>query len=506
MGVLACSVFQGFRGVVDPVSLKEKTLSGVLWSSVQGWGARVVGFVVFFLLARLLGPEAIGLVALAGVFIAFAQIFVEQGFTEAIVQREELEPEHLDTAFWTNIALGVGLTVLSFVGAPLLAAVMSEPELANIVRWLSLGFIFSSLSSVQDAIMRRSFAFKRLAIRHLLGIFVGGVLGIGMAFFGFGVWSLVAQELAYRLVSTVMLWVLSDWRPRFRFQKKHFGDLLSFEINILGSRILIFFGRRSDDLLVGAFLGPTALGFYSLAYRLVYILTELFGKSVSSVAMSSFSRLQKDTSKLRQAFYSATRLGSLLAFPVFFGLVVVAPEIIFAFFGEQWTQSIPVLRILAFVGVLQTISMFEPVVIKASGKASWNLGLAFVATVGTVVAFLIAVRFGIVAVAIAYLVRHYLLAPLNLYFVDKLVNLDFIKYFRQLWGPFAAASLMTIVVWSSEQRLGLSNDFLTLTVHVLLGALTYTVTVWFLAPDLCRYVLGLVKHVHKPAQKGLEAP
>lgn len=479
------------------MSLKEKTLKGALWSGVRSWGARAFGLIVFFLLARLLEPQAFGLVALASVFIAFAQVFLEESFTQALIQRERLESEHLDTAFWINLTAGVLLMLLGFFGAPLFALVVSEPVLTPIIRWLSLCFLLSSLSSVQNAVLQRDFAYKSLAIRHLAGVFAGGLTGVGMAFLGYGVWSLVGQQLVHLSVSTIVLWTFSSWRPGFGVRRRHFNDIFSFEISMLGSRLLNFFSRRTGDFLIGVFLGPVALGYYAIANKIIFILNDMFIYSLTPVAFSSLSRLQTDVSRMRNAFYRATSLSSLLAFPAFIGLALLAPEIITSVVGEKWAASIPVMQVLAFVGILKSVTIFNGIVIKAFGKASWSLGLMFLSTVGSVLSFFVAVRFGIVAVAAAYVISQYILSPTGLFLVDRLIHLDWKIYLRQYASPTFASLLMVFVVFVTRHFLVLSNPHLALGVYVLAGVVTYAVGVRLMAPTLYLYLLELLRTVFR---------
>ena len=169
------------------MNLREKAAKGVLWSAIQNWGMEGISFLTFIALSRLLVPEAFGLVALASVFTALAQVFLDQGFGAAIVQRADLEREHLDTAFWISVLTGILLTVGGIAASGLLAAFFGEPRLAPVLRWLSLSFIFGALSSTQMAILRRKLAFKSLAARSLAATTVGGFVGVSMAFAGFGV-------------------------------------------------------------------------------------------------------------------------------------------------------------------------------------------------------------------------------------------------------------------------------------------------------------------------------
>ena len=474
------------------MNLRQKAVKGVVWSAIQSWGRQAIAFIVFALLARLLAPEVFGLVALAGVFLAFTQVFLDQGFADAIIQREQLDPEHLDTAFWFNLAIGLLLTMLGITAAGVVAAFFSQPQLTPIIRWLSLSFLLRALSGVQEAIFRRNLAFKALAVRSLVAVVAGGLVGVTMAFMGFGVWSLVGQQLVDSLVQVIVLWLASDWRPRLNVSAKHFKELFSFGINVVGINILNFFNSRSDDLLIGYFLGPVVLGYYSIAYRLLVIVTQLLIGVINGLAMPVFSRLQEEPEQLRRALYSAIQLSSLIAFPAFLGLSVLAPELIVVLFGKQWTQSIPVMQILSLVGLLYAGFYFNGPVLMAIGKPTWHLGLTFLQAVGNVVAFAIAVRWGIVAVAAAGVLRGYLMAPLTVWIMYKLVRIDIATYLRQYAAPLAGSLVMGVTILGTKYLLfDLVNLPTLLTISIGVSLLVYSVTIRLMAPPLFWKVINL---------------
>ncbi|MEJ2558700.1 MAG: lipopolysaccharide biosynthesis protein [Anaerolineae bacterium] len=355
------------------MSLRQEAVKGVVWSIIQKWGRAAISTATFMALARLLSPDAFGLVALASVFTAFVEIFLDQGFSAAIVQRADLEREHLDTAFWITVLGGGLLTVGGIAASGLVAALFAEPRLAPILMWLSLSFVLSALSSTQSAILQRELAFKSLAARSLAATTVGGVAGISMAIAGFGVWSLVGQNLANGLAGAIVLWRASDWRPGFNLSRQHYKELFSFGVSVVGNNILKVLVRRSDDFLIGYFLGPTLLGYYTIGYRLLLVIIRLVTGIINAVAFPTFSRLQRDPKRMLRAFYNVTQYTSLLAFPVFSGLAALAPELVPALFGEKWAPSIPVMQVLALIGILQSVLFFNGSVMRASGKPSWEL-------------------------------------------------------------------------------------------------------------------------------------
>ena len=210
------------------MSIKQKAIQGIIWSAIQGWGSQAISLIVFFLLARLLSPEDFGLVALANVFITFMQIFLDQGFAQALIQSKELEPEHLDTAFWTNIITAIVLSLIGITYADFIAIFFKHRELTPVIQVLCILFLINAFSSVQQSLLQREFNFKAIAIRHLFGMIISGIVGVVMALNNLGVWSLVGQKVVYELVGSCVLWTASNWRPKFRFSLTHFGELFNF--------------------------------------------------------------------------------------------------------------------------------------------------------------------------------------------------------------------------------------------------------------------------------------
>ena len=479
------------------MSLRQKAAKGIFWSVIQKWGRAAISILTFVILSRLLAPEAFGLVALATVFTVFIELFLDQGFGAAIVQRAEIEPEHLDTAFWINILTGLILTGSLIAASEFVAALFDESRLASVLRWLSLSFILSALSSTQVSILQRKLAFKNLAARSLAASAVGGAVGIGMAFAGFGVWSLVAQDLATNLAGMVILWGSSDWRPGFKVSLKHYKDLFNFGASILGNQLLTTLIRRSDNLLIGYYLGPTLLGFYTIGYQLLLVIIRLVTEVTNSVAFPTFSRIQNEPERMRRAFYNVTQYTSLFAFPIFIGLAVLAPEIVPAVFGEKWLPSIPVMQVLSLIGILQSVLFFNGSVIKASGKPSWQLGIMFLNAICSVIGFLLAVKWGIVAVAASFVIVGYLLAPISYIAVRRLIQIDFRTYLWQFIPSLSASLMMVVIIMGlkyifRDQSL---NMYVELALYVLCGSLAYLLVIGLTARQLYHELLGIVSLV-----------
>ncbi len=469
------------------MSLRQKTVRGAIWSAIENWGTQIVSTAIFLLLARLLGAEAFGLIALANVFLAFMQIFLDQGFAQAIIQQENLEQAHLDTAFWISVLTGILFVVMTLSGAGFVANFYSEPQLAPIIRWMSLSFLFGGLSSVQSAILQRNMQFKIFAARSLVATAACGVAGVGAALMGLGVWSLVVKEIVFGTTGALLLWGASDWRPSLKFSIKHSKELLSFGISIIGFNFLNFFNRRSDDMLIGYYLGPVALGYYSVAYRLLLVMLRLLIGVTSQVALPMLAKIKKELGRFRNAFYEATQYTSLISFPAFLGMAALAPEIVTVVFGSEWLPSIPVMRILAFIGILESISQFNSTAFLALGKPGWRLAFQVVNVIFTVTTFIVVVRWGIVAVALGFVIRGYLLFPISLWMVKKLTHISIRKYLLQFRDVLLSASVMVGAIALSKHLMGNAlGDFALLAICVPIAALAYLGSIFVFSPAIIR--------------------
>ena len=476
------------------MSLKHKAFTGLIWSIIQNSGTQIFSLIIFLVLARLLTPETFGLIALANVFLAFMRIFLDQGFAKALIQRENLEPEHLDAAFWSQVGSGILLTTITFSTAGLVAGVFNQPKLIPVLQYLSLIFVINSLSRVHDALLCREFVFKVIALRSLLGTIISGAIGIAMAFAGYGVWSLVALNIASELVSLIVIWGAVDWRPRLRFSIKHFQDLYSFGMYLLAFKFIKFFDKRADNLLIGYFLGEVALGYYAIAYRILEVMTQLLIKTVDKVALPTFSRLQTEPERFRSLFYKTTQFTSLIAFPTYLGVVIFAPELIVTLFGEQWIPATVPMQILALEGILLAVSLFHKSVFMSMGKPSWTVRISLLNATANLIACLIAVRWGIVAVAIAYVISSYLVFPVSQWAVNRLIKLELMTYLRQFITPFLSSAIMVgAIVIARHLLFDAIDSKLLLIVGTAIGMSVYALCVRILEPQLLEKVWEFVK-------------
>lgn len=433
--------------------LKAQTVRGVGWSTVQNWSRQLITFVVYWVLARLLGPESYGLIALAGVFITILDIFSDVSFGAALEQRKDLSAQHINAVFWAFLGLGAVLMAIGMAGAPLVAAFFDEPALPPVIRWLSVGFFLHMICGVQTSLLRRDLRIKELTRQTLYSVIAGSTVGVSLAFLGAGVWALVAQRLVTRSVTVVMLWRLSPWRPQREFSWPHFREIAGFGFSVMGNRILSYLNQRLDQLLIGRFLGTASLGLYFNAHRLMSLFTGLLIGSYSQIAMPAFAKLQDDPKRFQAAFNKACRFITLVAFPAFSLLALLGDDLIILFLGEKWSASAPVLQILAMAGIVLAIQYVNGAAMMAWGRADLRLILLAIHGLGNTIGFLIAVHHGIAAVAAAYTIRAYLFAPLDTLMNRRIGAVSVSGLLRAIRAQAMATVIMAASVWFVKNSL-----------------------------------------------------
>jgi O-antigen/teichoic acid export membrane protein len=425
------------------------------WAVLQSGGKHFVDLAVFLLLAKLIVPADFGLVAMANTWLVLLAVLVELGLGEAIVQRRQLDEVHTHTAFWLGLGLALLLALSLLLAAPLAARMYAQPQLTPVLQALAPLCLLQAATVVPQALLQREFGFRALALRTLAGSITGGVLGLSLAWHGAGAWSLVAQQLCAAVIGQIGLWWASSWRPRWRFSREHARELLVFGRNVLGAKLLNVLASKADDFLVGLVLGPVALGFYSVACRMLLALEQLFCHGVDAVALSAFSRVAQRPAELRQLFLGAARLAAWLAFPVFGGLSLLAPELVLAVLGPAWQPSAQLLAVLLLAGLVQALMHFNHAVFKACDRPQLSMRLALGSTAFNLIVLLVVVRFGMMAVAWSYLARCALIAPLGLVLAARLMALPLSSYLACLKWPALSCGLAALAVYALRAQMRL---------------------------------------------------
>ncbi len=454
------------------MGLKEKTIKSLGWS----FGARIfrqgVSFVITVILARLLTPDDFGLVGMVTVFTGFATIFGELGLSAALIQKQDIDDNHYSSAFWLNIASGILLTLILIGLSPFIAKFYNKPQLQPIIAVLSLNYIISSLSIVQGAIYKKEMNFKILSLSESISVVVSGVVGISLALRGYGVWSLVFQMTTFTFVNTIFLWFFSSWKPKFVFSLEAIKDIFNFSANVTGFNIVNYFARNMDYLLIGKFLGSEALGFYTLAYKLMMYPLQNITRVISSIMFPAFSSIQNDLKKVRNVYLKMIKAISLITFPMMFGLFAVAPEFINIVYGPKWEPVVLLIRILCVCGMVQSITSPVGNIILSQGKSGLYLKLGILGSIIVVPAVVLGLKWGIWGVALFYTLENFLWSLYIIHISNSLIKLYTRHFYKNLIESILMSSIMLITILIFKQMFHINHPMM-LMINITCGIMVY---------------------------------
>jgi PST family polysaccharide transporter len=464
----------------------------VKWNFASQAGQQAAQFLTMVVLARLLTPVEFGLVAMATVVIGFVNLFKDLGTSSAIIQNREVTEELLSSVFWANVAFGTLGTTVLVAAAPLVAMYYHEPRVIVLLRVLALNFIVSGLSILQQALFERKLMFRILARVEVAGVTCGAVVGISTAIAGFGVWALVAQSLTTVSVISILLWCFSDWRPRLLFHWQEIRGISKYSLNLVGFNTFNYFARNADYLLVGKFLGATSLGIYMLAYRIMLYPLQSITTVISRVMFPVYAQLQDDDARFRSAYLRTAGMIALITFPMMVGLWMVAEPFVLSIFGPKWAQAIPLIKILALVGMVESISATEGAIYQAKGRTDvmfrWGVGAGLLTAVG----FGVGLRWGVLGVAAAYAIVTFGLMIPSFAIPFRLIGMRLAPFAAALARPLAASLLMAVTVLAVRSVLTGWSPPAALLVLVATGAAAYVAATWIVNRGQLREVLALV--------------
>lgn len=378
------------------------TIRAARWTYLSTVITAALQIVVTAVLARLLTPDAFGLVAMAGLVLRFGQYFAQMGVGQALVQRPELDGDHVTAGFWASIVIGGAFTLIAWLAAPLAASAFDAPNLVVILRWMSLSFLVVGTSTTSLAVLRRGMRFREIATTEIIAYVIGYGGALVLAFAGAGVWALVFAGLAqavvaalsYNVIVRVVRVPVRRWRP--------YRDLLGFGGTVSVISFLEFLTANLDTMAVGRFAGSANLGFYNRALSLTGLPMQYMSTSLSRVVMPSLSRIQTEMARVGRAYRTLMEVFAGIGLPVALGMSGAASEIVAVMLGPKWAPSVPVMRVVAVASVAGMLAHFGGVLLEATARLREKLVLNAGQIVLFVVLLLLLARFGLIGYATAF--------------------------------------------------------------------------------------------------------
>lgn len=428
------------------MSIERKFGGGVAWMAAGNWIEQGINFAVFVLLARILGAEIFGLLAMAAAFVLLSEFLVRESLSDFLIARATPDKAHFDATFWLLAGLGAGLFLLLQIGAGPVAALYGEPQVTSLIRALSPTVLMIALTAVPVAILRRELRFATLSLRAIAGVVIGGIVAVFMALNGYGVWSLAGQRLAQVFINVVMAWAAVSWRPQFAISVQHSKDVVRFGGAVLGLRMAELAATQVPSVIIGATHGPAVLGLFSMAWRLVEIGSFLIVTPLRMVSQPAFAALSRQGENATQLLVNISKLSGLVAFAAFGGLAVLAEPLIEWLFGAQWVGAAPALSVLSIYGAYLCIEKINQAFCLAAGQAQATTIVAWAELGLASLLVWLAAPWGLEIMAAGMVLSFLLFWPLRYFVVARLAKVGPFSLMRVHAKPLLATGGMILAV------------------------------------------------------------
>ena len=469
----------------------DKVVSGFLWRFMERFGAYAVSFVVSVILARILDPEAYGTIALVTVFTNILQVFVESGLGRALVQKKEAEDIDFSSVFYFNMAVCLLLYCGLFAFAPYIAQFFNNIELTSVIRVLGIILIISGLKNVQQAYVSRKMLFKKFFYATLIGTLFSAVVGICLAYWGAGVWALVAQSLANALVDTLMLWITVKWRPKKCFSLQRLKGLLSYGWKLL---IAALVGSLSDNLrqlFIGKLYTSADLAFYNKGDQIPSIVNGNVNAAIDSVIFPVMAEAQDNKESVKNMTRRAITTSTYIMAPIYIGLACCAETLIRILLTEKWLPCVPFLRIFCITYLFYPIHTANLNAILAVGRSDIDLKLELIKKLLEIMVLLLTVRYGVMAIAYGLIGTAILNQIINAWPNKELIGYSYLEQIRDVLPEIALACVMGAVVYFVGYLQ--LPDLTVLVLQIMVGIVVYLGLSALMRLEAFIYLLGKIK-------------
>ena len=463
------------------MSLKKQASSGFTWTFIQQFGHQFIGFVVSMILARILLPEEFGLIGMIGIFIAIGTGLMDSGLNQSLIRGKEMDQGDYSTVFFFNLISSIVLYVIIYFCAPLIANFYDQPVLTNLVRVYCLIFIISAFAAVQNARLTKKLDFKTQTIIAIPASIVGGIVGITMAYTGFGVWSLVWSSLVVSLVGTVQLWFYSKWTPDLIFDIKKFKDHFNFGYKLALSGLLDKIFNNIYLIVIGKYFAASQVGFYTRAETLKHLPVRNIANALNKVTYPLFATIQDDDVRLKRVYRQLMQMVTFVVAPVLIFMAVLGEPIFVFLFTEKWLPAVPYFQILCLTGILYPIHAYNLNILKVKGRSDLFLKLEIIKKILLLISIALTIQFGIYALLFSQVLFSVLAFGINTHYTGKFLNYTTWDQSRDviptiLLGAFSGAVVFLVDYYSVLQD---QWDFIRILGGSVIGLMVYLPLAYF---------------------------
>lgn len=452
-------------------NLKRKTVSGVMWSAIERFSLQGVQFVMQLVMARLLLPSDYGMIAMLTIFLQIAQAFIDSGFTNALIQKKDRTEVDYSTVFYFNIIIALLFYCILFVSAPLIAKFYNMPDLILVMRVMALSLIILSFSAVHKTKLTIEINFKIQSKITLIAAGISGIIGVGIAYWGYGVWALVYQSILNAMLTTILFNCFYRWKPLKTFSMKSFKRLFSFGSKLLVSGLIHTVYYNLYGIVIGKRFSAVELGYYTRAEQFAILPSYNLSAIITRVTFPILSSIQDDNERLASTYRKYIRLSSYLIFPLMVGLASLANPLVDLFLTEKWNGTVALLQILCFDWMFDHLSGINLNLLYVKGRSDLALRLEIIKKIIAITILLASIPLGIIGMCLGRVLYSLIATYANTYYTNSLIGLSFRTQLKDII-PYLILSLAMGGVVYATTYLGLSN-IIQLIIGITIGILFY---------------------------------
>ena len=475
-----------------PESLKKKTVKGVAWTSLDQVVSLGFGFVIGVILARLLSPSDYGMLAMIAVFNAIAMAFVNSGFANALIRKPDLTEDDNTTAFSFNIVVAIVMIGVLWIVAPLVAKFYDKPILTSLLRVEAFLLVISSLRIVQNTQLSRALNFKAMMIINVVSQVIAGVIAIIAAYKGLGVWALVIQHYVSSITGLVLLWIISPWRPRGRWNRGSFGYLWGYGSKLLASGLLDTVYNNIYPIVIGKVYSAADLGQYSRAKGYAGLPSQGLTSVMQQVTFPVLSQIQENDDRLASSYRRLLRFSVFLVFPIMMVMAALARPLVISLVTDKWSQCVPYLQLICFASMLYPVHAINLNLLQVKGRSDLFLRLEIIKKAIVTIAIFICVPFGITGICIGSICTSIISLVINTYYTGKLIHVGFLRQMQDMTPTMLSSFAMGAIVYFSTMPF--NNDIIKLGIGIPLGMIVYlSIAKVFRMPEL-QEAINIIYH------------
>lgn len=452
------------------MSLKQKTISGLIWSFIDNFSKQGITFIFGIILARLLSPREFGLVGMITIFIALSQSIIDSGFTQALIRKQDCSQADFSTVFYFNLATSIFFYFLLFFTAEPISRFYDEPQLKPIIQVVGIGLIINAFGIVQRARLTKRIDFKLQTKITVVASTLSGIIGIVMAAEGYGVWSLVIKSLTGFAFTSFLLWFWNRWKPALLFSLNSFREMFSFGYKLLLSGLIDTAYRNIYLLIIGKYFSATELGFYTRADQFNNLPSANITGIIQRVSYPVLSEIQDDIPRLKTAYQKMIKSTMFVSFVLMFGMAAVAKPMVIVLIGEKWLPSVIYLQLLCFVGMFYPLHAINLNMLNVLGRSDLFLRLEIIKKILAVPVIIIAIFLGIKMMIISMILLSGIAYFLNSYYSGRQIGYSSFRQLKDIMPSFFLAAFMGLIVYLVGNFLGISY-LLILLLQLILGTI-----------------------------------